>query len=342
MHRLCWILVVLFGLLFLKTSAQEKVRPKVGLVLSGGGAKGLAHIGVLKVLEEQGVKIDYIGGTSMGAIIGGLYASGYTATQLDSIFKSVDADALLQDYIPRNSKSFYEKRNDEIYAIQLPFNNFKIGSPVSISRGMYNYNLLNELLAHVRFENNFSKLPIPFLCVATDVVSGEAVIIESGNLPQSILASGAFPSLYTPVEIDAKLLIDGGVVNNYPIEEIRKKGIDIIIGVDVQDGKKERENIKGMFDILMQIANYGMYDGMEEKVKATDIYIKPDIANYSVITFDKGSEIIQKGIEAAKEKLPQIKQLSSNYNKPNFKYRLTVASFKFSIKKSPSSSPFSK
>lgn len=317
MHRLCWILVVLFGLLFLKTSAQEKVRPKVGLVLSGGGAKGLAHIGVLKVLEEQGVKIDYIGGTSMGAIIGGLYASGYTATQLDSIFKSVDADALLQDYIPRNSKSFYEKRNDEIYAIQLPFNNFKIGSPVSISRGMYNYNLLNELLAHVRFENNFSKLPIPFLCVATDVVSGEAVIIESGNLPQSILASGAFPSLYTPVEIDAKLLIDGGVVNNYPIEEIRKKGIDIIIGVDVQDGKKERENIKGMFDILMQIANYGMYDGMEEKVKATDIYIKPDIANYSVITFDKGSEIIQKGIEAAKEKLPQIKQLSSNYNKPN-------------------------
>ena len=134
MHRLCWILVVLFGLLFLKTSAQEKVRPKVGLVLSGGGAKGLAHIGVLKVLEEQGVKIDYIGGTSMGAIIGGLYASGYTATQLDSIFKSVDADALLQDYIPRNSKSFYEKRNDEIYAIQLPFNNFKIGSPVSTYR----------------------------------------------------------------------------------------------------------------------------------------------------------------------------------------------------------------
>src|SRR5690606_18299265 len=267
--------------------------------------------------EEQGVKIDYIGGTSMGAIIGGLYASGYTATQLDSIFKSVDADALLQDYIPRNSKSFYEKRNDEIYAIQLPFNNFKIGSPVSISRGMYNYNLLNELLAHVRFENNFSKLPIPFLCVATDVVSGEAVIIESGNLPQSILASGAFPSLYTPVEIDAKLLIDGGVVNNYPIEEIRKKGIDIIIGVDVQDGKKEPKNIEGRFNSLIQSAKYGMYDGIEEKVKASDIYIKPDMSNYSVMTFDKGSEIIQKGIDAAKEKLPQIIPLSSNYNKPN-------------------------
>ncbi len=315
MQRLFHLFLCYFGLISLTISAQENQRPKIGLVLSGGGAKGLAHIGVLKVLEEQGVKIDYIGGTSMGAIIGGLYASGYNASQLDSIFKSVDADALLQDYIPRKAKSFYEKRNDEIYALQLPFNDFKIGSPVSLSKGMYNYNLMNKLLAHVRYESDFSKLPIPFLCVATDVVSGEAVILESGNLPQSILASGAFPSLYTPVEIDDRLLIDGGVVNNYPIEEIRKKGADIIIGVDVQDGKKERSDIKGIFDILMQIANYGMYGGMEEKVKATDIYIKPDISNYSVITFDKGGEIIQKGIDAATEKLADIQKLGSGYKK---------------------------
>ena len=315
MQRLFRVLVVFLGLISFVVSAQEHQRPKVGLVLSGGGAKGLAHIGVLKVLEEQGIKIDYIGGTSMGAIIGGLYASGYTATQLDSIFKSVDADALLQDYIPRNSKSFYEKRNDEIYALQLPFENFKIGSPVSLSKGMYNYNLLNKLLAHVRYENDFSKLDIPFLCVATDVVSGEAVVLEKGNLPQSILASGAFPSLYTPVEIGDRLLIDGGVVNNYPIEEIRKKGIDIIIGVDVQDGKKERKDIKGMFDILMQIANYGMYQGMEDKKNATDIYIKPDITNYSVVTFDKGTEIIQKGVEAATQKIAELQKLSTNYKK---------------------------
>ena len=311
----------LLGCLFLFTAcfsafAQENQRPKVGLVLSGGGAKGLAHIGVLKVLEEQGVKIDYIGGTSMGAIIGGLYASGYNASQLDSIFQSVDADALLQDYIPRNSKSFYEKRNDEIYALQLPFDDFKIGSPVSLSKGMYNYNLLNKLLAHVRYEHNFSKLPIPFLCIATDVVSGEAVVLDKGNLPQSILASGAFPSLYTPVEIDNRLLIDGGVVNNYPIQELRDKGIDIIIGVDVQDGKKDRENIKGALDILMQIANYGMYGGMDEKKKQTDIYIKPDISTFSVVTFDKGNEIILKGVEAAQQKIPQLQQISSNYKKP--------------------------
>lgn len=311
-----------FGCLFLLTAcfsatAQENQRPKVGLVLSGGGAKGFAHIGVLKVLEEQGVKIDYIGGTSMGAIIGGLYASGYTASQLDSIFKVVDTDALLQDYIPRNSKSFYEKRNDEIYALQLPFDDFKIGSPVSLSKGMYNYNLLNKLLAHVRYENDFSKLPIPFLCIATDVVSGEAVILDKGNLPQSILASGAFPSLYTPVEIDGRLLIDGGVVNNYPIKELRDKGIDIIIGVDVQDGKKNREDLKGALDILMQIANYGMYQGMDEKKKQTDIYIKPDISTFSVVTFDKGNEIIQKGVDAAKTKIPELQKISSNYKKPN-------------------------
>lgn len=306
-----------FLLLFfcLSAVAQEKERPKVGLVLSGGGAKGFAHIGVLKVLEEQGIKIDYIGGTSMGAIIGGLYASGYTANQLDSIFKTVDADALLQDYIPRNSKSFYEKRNDEIYALQLPFDDFKIGSPISLSKGMYNYNLLNKLLAHVRYEKDFSKLPIPFLCIATDVVTGNQVVLEKGNLPQSILASGAFPSLYTPVEIDGMLLIDGGVVNNYPVEEIRNKGMDIVIGVDVQDGMKDKDKIRGAADVLMQIANYGMYRGMEGKQLTTDVYIKPDIANYSVVTFDKGDEIIQKGVDAALKMLPELQKISSNYHK---------------------------
>lgn len=331
----------IFGLfLFLNVcfvvKAQETNRPKIGLVLSGGGAKGFAHIGVLKVLEEQGVKIDYIGGTSMGAIIGGLYASGYTANQLDSIFKTVDADALLQDYIPRNSKSFYEKQNDEIYAIQLPFDDFKIGAPVSLSKGMYNYNMLNRLLAHARYQNDFSKLPIPFLCIATDVVTGQQVILEKGNLPQSILASGAFPSLYTPVEIDDKLLIDGGVVNNYPIAEIRNKGIDIIIGVDVQDGMKDKSKIKGVTDVLMQIANYGMYRGMDGKQLKTDIYIKPDIANFSVVTFDKGSEIIAKGVEAALKELPEIKKISSNYyKKPLPKYVINDTIHIHSVKVNP-------
>jgi len=222
--------------------AQDSIpkQPKIGLVLSGGGAKGLAHIGVLKVIEEAGVKIDYIGGTSMGAIIGGLYASGYTATQLDSIFNNTDYDAVIQDFIPRSSKNFYEKANDERYAFALPFDKFKIGIPTALSKGLYNYNMITRLTANVRHERDFKKLPIPFLCIATDIETGQEVLLDKGFLAQSILASGAFPSLYSPLVIDGKYLIDGGVINNYPLDEVKKMGADIIIGVDVQDDLKDR------------------------------------------------------------------------------------------------------
>ena len=288
---------------------QTKDRPKVGLVLSGGGAKGLAHIGVLKVLEEQGVQIDYITGTSMGAIIGGLYASGYTASELDSVFSKIDSNALISDYIPRISKSFYEKKNDEIYALTLPFQHFKIGLPQALSRGMYNYNLMNKLLAHVRHVRDFKDLNIPFLCIATDIETGEAVLLDNGYLPQVILASGAFPSLFAPVYIDDKYLIDGGIVNNYPIRELKEMGADIVIGVDVQDGLKKMENIDGVADILLQISNYSTINQMKSKFDETDIYIKPDIVGYKVTSFDQGAVIIQRGMEAAKEKIEQLKTI---------------------------------
>ncbi|THF48171.1 patatin [Flavobacterium supellecticarium] len=293
------ILLLLLSLCLIQAVQAQDKRPKVGVVLSGGGAKGLAHIGVLKVLEEAGVQVDYIGGTSMGAIIGGLYASGYSARQLDSIFREVDSDALLQDYIPRTSKSFFEKRNDEVYALSLPFNNFKIGVPTALSKGLYNYNLLTRLTNHVRHIRNFNDLPIPFVCIATDIENGHKVVLNKGILPQAILASGAFPSLYSPVEIDGRILIDGGVVDNYPLEEIKKMGADIIIGVDVQDGLKDRNTIGGATGVLLQITNFSMIGQMEAKKKATDIYIKPNIQGYSVISFDQGGEIIKKGEEAA-------------------------------------------
>ena len=197
-------------------------RPKIGLVLSGGGAKGFAHIGVLKVLEQAGVKIDYIGGTSMGAVVGGLYSSGYSASQIDSIFTNTNFDELLKDYIPRTTKSFYEKRNDELYAISLSFKKFSIGIPIALSKGMYNYNLLTKLTHNVRHIRDFNKLPIPFVCVATDIEKGEEVVIHSGYLPQALLASSAFPTLFSPIELNGKLLVDGGVTNNYPVEEVRK------------------------------------------------------------------------------------------------------------------------
>ena len=291
-------------------------RKKIGLVLSGGGAKGFAHIGVLKVLEEAGVKIDYIGGTSMGAVVGGLYASGYNARQIDSIFYNTNFDELLSDYIPRNSKSFYEKRNDQTYAIALPFNKFSLGVPVALSKGMYNYNLLCRLTNNVRHIRDFKKLPIPFLCIATDIETGKPVLLNEGYLPLAILASSAFPTLFSPVEINGRMLIDGGVANNYPIDEVKNMGAEIIIGVDVQDDLKDRNGLKDATRILVQISNLQMIESMKEKVKKTDIYIKPDISNFNVISFDEGRSIIRTGEEAAFSVYEKIKALG---NKEGYK-----------------------
>lgn len=302
--------------------ATTKQKPKIGVVLSGGGAKGLAHIGALKVLEEAGVEISYIGGTSMGAIVGGLYAAGYSATELDSIFRVLDADAMLRDFTPRGSRNFFEKRNDEMYALTLPFKNFKIGFPTALSKGLYNYTTVNRLTEHVRHVRDFNNLPIPFVCIATDIETGEEVVLRGGVLPDAILASGAFPSLYSPVEIDGKLLIDGGVTNNYPIEEVKKMGADIIIGVDVQDPLKTRDQIKGATGILVQINNYQMIKKMDAKRDATNIYIKPDISGFSVVSFEDGEAIIKKGEEAALKIIDTLRALGTGI--PLKKPRVTL------------------
>ncbi len=305
------IQLLLFTLVLTAQETNDKREVvKAGLVLSGGGAKGLAHIGVLKILEEAGVHIDYIGGTSMGAIIGGLYASGYSATELDSIFRNTDLMDLIQDNLPRSAKSFYEKEDSERYALALPFNKFKVSIPQSFSNGQNIYNELLRLLYHVKDVEDFNKLPIPFLCIATDVETGEEVLLNKGYLPEAILASGTLPSLFGPVEIDGQVLIDGGVVNNYPIEEIKKLGADVVIGVDVQHGLRDREALLSATEILLQINNFRTVQGMEQKSKLTDIYIKPGVENYSVISFNLGDEIIKTGEVAAKEKYTELAELA--------------------------------
>ncbi|MEP4947046.1 MAG: patatin-like phospholipase family protein, partial [Flavobacteriaceae bacterium] len=234
---------IFFGTLGISQTGNQAHTPKIGLVLSGGGAKGLAHIGALKVIEEAGVKIDYIGGTSMGAIVGALYASGYSAKELDSIFSVTDFSKLIQDNVPRGAKTFYEKEDSERYALGLPFTNFNVTFPQAISGGQNIYNELVRLLFHVKDIQDFKKLPIPFLCIATNVETGEEVLLDSGYLPEAIMASGTFPSLFEPTEIEGEILIDGGVVNNYPIAEIQELGADVIIGVDVQHGLATRESL---------------------------------------------------------------------------------------------------
>lgn len=314
--------IILFTWIFLlgsfTTQAQDTIKkPKIGLVLSGGGAKGLAHIGVLKVIDSLGIKIDYIGGTSMGAIVGGMYASGYTGKQLDSIFKTLTIDDLVQDNIPRKSKILFNKRNDDIYALVLPFKKLKLETPNALSKGLYNFNFLSKISYHVRNIRDFKKLPIPFFCMATDIETGQQVVLDKGVFPQALVASSSIPSIFYPIEIDGKLLIDGGVTNNYPVEKLRELGADFIIGVDVQEELKTRKELQGITTIFGQISNFNTQSQMESKRKLTDIYIKPDIKGFNVLSFEKGKKIIQNGENEAKKFLTQLTVFeNNNYKKP--------------------------
>lgn len=311
---------VLLLLTCLNSYSQDTVkRPKIGLVLSGGGAKGFAHIGVLNVLEDAGIKIDYIGGTSMGAVIGGLYAIGYNAKQIDSIIATTNFSNVINDFIPRSSKNFYEKRNDELYALVLPFNKFSIGTPEALSKGMYNFNLLSRLTFPVRHVRDFKELPTPFLCVGTNIALGEQVVFDKGILAQAITGSSSLPSIFAPVIIDNNLIIDGGVINNYPIDEVRKMGADIIIGVDVQSGLLNKDELRSASRIFFQITNLQMIERMKKNANLTEIYIKPDVKNYGVVSFERAAEIIKKGEDATfsvYEKIDLLVDKANPYHKP--------------------------
>ncbi|CDF81016.1 patatin-like phospholipase [Formosa agariphila KMM 3901] len=286
------------------------------MVLSGGGAKGLAHIGVLKVIDSLGIRVDYVAGTSMGAIVGSLYASGYTGVEIDSIFRTINFDNIITDNLPRETKTFYERENSERYALTLPFDGFKVRLPTALSRGQNTFNLLSALTFHVNGITDFSQLPIPFFCMATNMETGEAVQLESGNLAQAVMASGALPTLFQPVSIGDKVYIDGGVVNNYPSEEMKAKGVDVIIGVDVQDALSKSKDLKSATEILYQIQNYKTLSDMVKKVEDTDIYITPNIENFNVISFDQGTDIIKNGVLAADKKVGDLKDIvSKQYTK---------------------------
>lgn len=304
-------LFLLVACSFTSFSQEEEKDPVVGLVLSGGGAKGLAHIGALKVLEEAGVQVDYIGGTSMGAIVGALYAAGYSAQQLDSIFERTNFDFLIQDELPRSARTFYEKRDAEKYVLTLPFDNFEISFPSGLSRGQNVYNFISRLTLHLADKTDFQQLHIPFFAVATDVETGEEVVLDSGHLPQAVLASSAIPTVFSPVLVNGRLLTDGGVVNNFPVEEMRRRGANFIIGVDVQDSLVGREELFSVLEILTQINNMRTVKDMESKVEQTDLYIAPSIKPYSVMSFDRGRQIISSGEEAAQNHRKELEEIAS-------------------------------
>jgi NTE family protein len=303
----CFLLLLIWA----NMTAQEP--PKLGLVLSGGGAKGLAHIGVLKVIDSLGIKVDYIAGTSMGAVVGGLYASGYSGKQLEAYVKTADFDALINDRLPRDSKTFYEREMSERYVLALPFNNFKIQLPEAVSRGQNIFNLLTKMTLHVSEIESFVDLPIPFFCVATDIETGESKIFDSGNLSQAISASAAFPTLFQPVEVNGHLYIDGGVVDNYPIDALLARGVDVVIGVDVQNDLVTKEELNSATAIIAQINNYRTQNQMQNLIAKTDLYINPKVQQYSVIDFSSANSILIKGELAAKQSSESLKRIAKQF-----------------------------
>ncbi len=274
---------------------QAQENPKVGLVLSGGGAKGYAHIAVLKQLEKSGVRIDYIGGTSMGAIVGSLYASGYSADQLDSLVRKSSLNDLIFNYKNRKSKPLFDKTYNEKYILDIPFNKFKPKLPSAISNGEAPYLFLSELLLDSHSTHDFSQLPIPFYCVATNLETGEEKIFNAGFLPKCVMASASLPSLLKPVTIDEDLYVDGGVTNNFPVLEMRRKGMDIVIGVDLGQALKKKDKLNNIADIMTQISNFSIKEEVQQQKKYLDVYINPDLEEYSTTSFEDYDSIYARG-----------------------------------------------
>jgi len=290
-----------------ESPAQE--RPKIGLVLSGGGAKGLAHIGILKSLEEAGITPDFITGTSMGSIMGGLYAIGYTADEIKHIALEADWIQLLSNRCSLNEVVFEEKDYYNRYINELNLNGYKLELPKGLIEGQKLSNLLSKLTSPVHSQNDFSQLPIPYACVAADIETGLKVVLNSGSLARSMRASMAIPSIFTPVEINGQLLVDGGIVRNFPVEESLEMGADYIIGVFVGTQMLSRDEIKSPLSVLTQSAFMHASFDSEVQRKHVDIYIEPDMEAYGPGSFTDAAAIIEIGERYGQLFLEKFKNL---------------------------------
>ena len=283
---------------------SQEQRKKVGVVLSGGGAKGMAHIKALKVIEEAGIPIDYIAGTSMGAIVGGLYAIGYTPEQLDSMVRKQDWTFLLSDRIKRSAMSLTDRERSEKYTVSIPFTKTpKDAATGGIMKGQNLANLFSDLTVGYHDSIDFNKLPIPFACVAANVVNGEQIVFHDGILSTAMRASMAIPGVFTPVRQDSMVLVDGGIVNNYPADVVKAMGADIIIGVDVQNALKKADKLNSVPDILGQIVDITCQSNHEKNVDLTDTYIRVNVDGYSSASFTPAAidTLMRRGEEAAKD-----------------------------------------
>ncbi|WP_045884978.1 patatin-like phospholipase family protein [Pseudomonas chlororaphis] len=286
--------------------AAEAPRPKIGLVLSGGAARGLAHIGVLKALEEQGVKIDAIAGTSMGAVIGGLYASGYKIDELEKLALGIDWQQALSDAPPREDVPFRRKQDDRDFLVKqkLSFrDDGSLGLPLGVIQGQNLTLLLESMLAHASDTRDFDKLPIPFRAVATDIASGEKVVFRKGHLPRVIRASMSIPAVFAPVEMDGRLLVDGGMTDNIPLDVARDMGVDIAIVVDIGTPLRSRKQLATVVDVLNQSITLMTRRNSEEQLASlhkNDVLIQPPLASFGVTDFGRAQEMIDAGYRATR------------------------------------------
>jgi len=310
------VFLLLFGITFvctaqLKTDSISTSAPpyKIGLALSGGGAKGFAHIGILKVFEEEGIPIHRISGTSMGSIVGSLYAIGYTPDEIEQIVLSSDWNILFNDNYRINPKNISNSVSDkDTYLLTFPFNGKRLTLPAGLIDGQNISMMLYRLMLPYHDVQDFSQLPIPFTAVATDLSTGKPHAFTHGYLPDAVRASIAIPTVFKPVTIDGHTYIDGGVSRNIPVEDAFSLGADLVIASDVGEPVKSVDSLKTFVDILFQSVGFHQQESDRRQIEKADFYIRPDIEDFSSFNYKKAKQIVERGEEAARRMVPKIKQ----------------------------------
>ena len=299
-----------------KAHAQDEAGPPgptIGLVLSGGGAKGFAHLGVLKVLEEYRVPVHLITGTSMGSIMGGLYASGLSTAEIEATLSTVDWVAIFDDQPPREDLDFGRKEEDLRYLFDLGLGVRwppRVILPSGLVAGQKVELLLREKTLHVSGIQDFSEFPIPFACVAADIEHGTSVVLDHGDLARAIRASMSIPAFFAPVEIDGRILVDGGITDNMPVREVRSRGAEVVIGVDVSAPLRTRDELGNLFGIVGQLTGMLTRLNVEQQLTDVDILLDPELGALSGDDFTKFSEFVAIGEAEARRHERDLRQYS--------------------------------
>ena len=300
-------------------------RPCVGLVLGGGGARGTAHIGVIRALEQQGMPVDVVVGTSIGSFVGALYASGRTADEIETLFLQTDWNAGYIDNVSRGDAPNRRKRQMDAFPIQLGlgFDGHSVKLPQGFLQGQGMKSLIDTLLgSHVVFES-FDDLPIPFRAVAANIETGEEVVLADGDLNTALQISMSLPGILRPIEYNGQLLVDGGIVNNLPISVAKSMGADIVIAVDIGSPSQTREELTSSLDILRQLTSFltvGNVEAQKRLLTDKDIYLRPELGDITLFSFDKTREGAQAGYREAIAqftKHPSVQAVASADSKPS-------------------------